>query len=276
MTVDFHSHTSASDGTLSPGELNAAMKKRGVELFAVTDHDTLRAYETLWPNGAVSGDVAPAKLVSGIEINTTYRSNEVHILGYGFDLGRSTLRGLLDENRRSRGERALEMVTRLNRAGHELSIDDVRAEASEDAPLGRPHVAKALVRRGIVPDVPTVFRTVLSPTGAGYVPSHYILPQDAIAAVAASGGVPVLAHPGRLKDESLIDELADAGLVGLEVFYPTHSPAQVERFRAHAARRGLVMTAGSDFHDARYNPRGVGIEVDSEDIGPFLELILPG
>lgn len=274
MIVDFHSHTSASDGTLTSGELVAAMAARKVEIFSVTDHDTLRAYEVLRPDGVDCAEIGPATLVPGIEINTTYHGNEVHILGYGFNLGASKLRNVIEENRRSRGERAQKMVEMLNRAGHEISIEAVRAEGTADAPLGRPHVAKALVRNGTTRDVASAFRDFLSPGGPGYVPSHHILPRDAIAAVANSGGVPVLAHPGRLKDETLIEELAAAGLVGLEVFYPTHGAAQVERFRDIAAQFGLVMTAGSDFHDPRYNARGVGMEVNADDIRPFLDLIL--
>ena len=88
-----------------------------------------------------------------------------------------------------------------------------------------------------------------------------------------SGGVPVLAHPGRLKDEAIIDDLAAAGLVGLEVFYGAHSPGQTAHYRAAAMRLGLVMTAGSDFHDERWNLRGVGMDVDEDDLRPFLELV---
>ena len=98
-------------------------------------------------------------------------------------------------------------------------------------------------------------------------------PTQAGEAIARSGGVPVLAHPGRLKDESIIDDLAGLGLVGLEVFYSTHSPSQVAHYRSVAARLSLVMTAGSDFHDARWNVRGVGMDVSEEDLRPFRELV---
>ncbi len=274
MLVDFHSHTLASDGTYTPAELLAAMKRRGVAIFAVTDHDTLAAYETLRPNGADWSEIAPAKLVTGIEINTTYAGNEIHILGFGFELGPSELASVIDENRRSRRLRAEQMIAALNRAGYEITLDAVVAEASADAPLGRPHVAKALVRNGTVGSIEDAFRNFLTLGRPGYIPSHHIRPHAAIEVVARSGGVPVLAHPGRLKDEHLIEELVEAGLVGLEVFYPTHSAAQVAHFRDVAARYGLVMTAGSDFHDPRWNVRGVGIEVDADDIQPFLDLVL--
>jgi predicted metal-dependent phosphoesterase TrpH len=107
----------------------------------------------------------------------------------------------------------------------------------------------------------------------GYVPSTHITPHEAIAVIRASGGVPVLAHPGRLKNYDVIGNLAEHGLQGLEVFYPSHEPMQVQYFREQAKRYDLVMTAGSDFHDIRYHTRGVGAEVEDEDIRPFLNLV---
>jgi len=274
VIVDFHSHTLASDGTYSPAELLAAMQARGVEIFSVSDHDTLAAYETLAPGGSPAAEIAPARLVTGIEINTTYRGNEVHVLGYGFALGRSELDALLEQNRGSRDERARTMIANLVRGGNAIDYAMVRAEAGPDAPLGRPHVAKAMVRAGIANSIEAAFRNYLSPGRIGYVPSHHIRPHDAVAAIARAAGVAVLAHPGRLKDLNLIDELVEAGIAGLEVFYPTHTDAQIARFREIASRHGLVMTAGSDFHDPRWNARGVGMEVDPEDINPFLQLVL--
>jgi predicted metal-dependent phosphoesterase TrpH len=113
----------------------------------------------------------------------------------------------------------------------------------------------------------------LTPGKPGYVAQTYLRPQDAVALIAEAGGVAVLAHPGRLKDESIVEELVLAGLTGIETFYPTHDANMTAHFRALAAHYGLVMTAGSDFHDARYNARGVGMDVAREDIAPFLDLV---
>jgi predicted metal-dependent phosphoesterase TrpH len=267
MLVDFHSHTSESDGTLPPAQLAAAMRARGVSIFSVTDHDTLGAYDQL-------GDLGNAILVSGVEINTTYRGNEVHILGYGFPLDAPELAGLIAANREKRTTRAATMVEQLQAAGCDLSFESVVAEGVDGAPLGRPHVARALVRAGHAHDVDAAFREFLGAGRAGYVPLEHIRPHDAIAVIARATGVPVLAHPGRLRDESLIEEMIEAGIAGLEVFYPTHAPAQVGHFRAIAERHGLVMTGGSDFHDERWNKRGVGMEIERADIEPFLELVL--
>ncbi len=268
MLVDFHSHTLESDGTLTPAELAAAMRARGVEIFSITDHDALGAYPRL------DGAAGAATIVSGIEINTTYRGNEVHVLGYGFPLDAAEIGSAIAENRNQRERRAERMTAQLRAAGYEIEPSDVRAVAgSERAALGRPHVARALIAKGYVADVESAFRQLLVPGKPGYVPQTYLRPQDAVALIARAGGVAVLAHPGRLRDESVIEELSEAGLGGIETFYPTHDANMVAHVRGIAARYGLVMTAGSDFHDPRYNLRGVGMEVERADITPFLDLL---
>lgn len=267
MIVDFHSHTYESDGTLSPGELCAAMHKRGVTVFSITDHDTLGAYRDLTVP-------APMRLVAGIEINTTYDGNEAHVLGYKLPLTVGTpLDRMLEDNRAARRERIGEMVTKLQEAGYEITMEQVLAEAGKGQSLGRPHVGKALIRHGHVSDIQTAFRTLLVRGKPGYVPSTHITPHEAIAAIRAAGGVAVLAHPGRLRDYAMIDELVEHGLQGLEVFYPTHEAAQVQLFRDKAAKYGLLMSGGSDFHDIRYHKRGVGMEIDEADIKPFLDAV---
>jgi hypothetical protein len=269
VLVDFHCHTNESDGTLPPVDLAAAMRTRGVEIFAITDHDSLGAFPKL------DGAAGSARVVSGIELNTTYRGNEVHVLGFGFPLDAVEIGAAIAANRDHRARRAEQMMEQLARAGYALDPTSVRAEAGHaESSLGRPHVARALIRAGYVPDIETAFRTLLTSGKPGYVPSTYMLPHEAVRLVARSGGVAVLAHPGRLKDESIIEELVNAGLAGLEVFYPTHKPSQVAHYRELAARYGLVMSGGSDFHDLRYNPRGVGMEVERADITPFLDLVL--
>lgn len=244
------------------------MRTRGVQIFAITDHDTLAAFDRLEP-------VPGIRLVTGIEINAAYADGEVHILGYGLQTGPSVLTGVIEANREARRIRVGRIVTQLREAGHDINFSDVEAEAAPNATLGRPHVGKALIRKGIVADIESAFRGFLRRGTAGYVPSTHITPHQAVDAILAAGGIPVLAHPGRLQDESIIGELAQRGLRGLEVFYPTHDDNLRDHFRGIAGRYGLVMTGGSDFHDIRYNTRGVGMEVSEEDIAPFLEL-LPG
>ncbi len=255
-----------SDGTLSPQELSDFMGERGVEVFSISDHDTLAAYGAFTPPQG-------ARVIPAIEINTTWRENEVHVLGYGVPLGPSPINELLEYNQVQRRLRAETMVERLRQAGYGLTLEDVLQESGGSLSIGRPHVAKALVRLGVVDSVDAAFKVALTRGKPGYVPQIYTTPQHAIETIAAAGGIPVLAHPGRLKDRVLIDELAGRGLRGLEVFYPMHDADDTAEFRETARRYGLVMTAGMDFHDIRYHTAGVGMEVDEKDLAPFFDLV---
>lgn len=266
MIVDFHSHTYESDGSLSPQALADFMGERGVEIFSISDHDALSAYGAFTPPTG-------ARVVTGVEINTTYRGNEVHLLGYNVPLGSGPLHELIERNVVARRARIERMVLQLQRAGYGITLDQVLSEGGNARALGRPHVAKALIRTGVAPDVDWAFRHLLRTGKPGFVPSLHVTPQEAIETIRSVGGTAVLAHPGRLKDRSIIEELVRASLDGLEVFYPLHDAQDVAIFRETAQRHGLVMTAGSDFHDIRYHTSGVGMDVAPEDIHPFLERV---
>jgi predicted metal-dependent phosphoesterase TrpH len=255
-----------SDGTLSPQELSDFMGERGVELFSISDHDTVGAYGMFEPPPG-------ARVITGIEINTTWKRNEVHVLGYCVPLGPSPINELLEYNQEQRRLRAVTMVERLREAGYPITIENVVKEAGDAHSMGRPHVAKALVRLGVVDSVNAAFSEALVPGKPGYVPQLYTTPEHAIEQIAAAGGIPVLAHPGRLKDRHLIDELVEHGLRGLEVYYPLHTDDDTREFRETAKNHGLVMTAGMDFHDIRYHTQGVGMEVDAAELAPFLDLV---
>jgi predicted metal-dependent phosphoesterase TrpH len=266
LIVDFHSHTAHSDGTLSSQALADFMGERAVAVFSITDHDTFSAYGTFEPP-------AGARVVTGIEINTTYRGNEVHILGYGLPLDDADVATMIEHNRNARRLRIDRIVTQLRTAGYGITVEAVLQASPDAKALGRPHVAKALVLGGMVPDIEYAFRHLLRGGKPGFVPSTHITPQRAIETISASGGVAVLAHPGRLRDVGLIDELAQSGLQGLEVFYPRHDMAEVALFREKAQRYGLLMSAGADFHDIRYHPRGVGMDVPDDAIAPFIDRV---
>jgi 3',5'-nucleoside bisphosphate phosphatase len=255
-----------SDGTLTPQELSDFMGERDVELFSISDHDTTAAYGKFTPPPG-------ARVIVSIEINTTWKENEVHVLGYGVPLGPSPINELLEYNQDQRRVRAETMVEQLRKAGYGITLEDVLSEAGDALSIGRPHVAKALVRLGIVGSVDEAFKKAIGAGCPGYVPQLYTTPEHAIEKIAEAGGIPVLAHPGRLKDRVLIDELAPQGLRGLEVFYPLHNAADVAEFREAARRYNLVMTAGMDFHDIRYHTKGVGMDVPAEDLEPFLDLV---
>lgn len=267
MIVDFHSHTYKSDGTSSPAELYAMMVERGVEIYAVTDHDTLAAYPELphHENGP--------KLIVGIEINTTFCGDDVHILGYRLPAKDSPIDAALKRHQEARAERLDAMVQKLRASGLKISIEDVSAACADASALGRPHIAKALVRNNYASSVEEAFALYLRRGCPGFVETERITPHHAIQLIKEAGGVPVLAHPGRLKDPSLVHQIVEAGVEGIEVFYGTHTVEQIATFRGMAEHYGLVMSAGADFHDVGWTPWGVGMDVSERDIMPFLSLI---
>jgi predicted metal-dependent phosphoesterase TrpH len=267
MIVDFHSHTLKSDGTATPSQLCDLMKQRGVEFFSVTDHDTLAAYDD------IPDELEGPKLIVGIEINTTYQGNDVHILGYGLAANATPLNDALVHHRKARFDRLDGMITRLRASGVDITLDHVHSESEGVSALGRPHVAKALVARKYANSVDDAFNKYLRRGCAAYLETAHVSPFEAIRLILESDGIPVLAHPGRLKDVALVDEIATAGIQGIEVFYGTHTPEQIELFRHAAERYNLVMSAGADYHDLSWTPWGVGREVSERDITPFLKLV---
>jgi predicted metal-dependent phosphoesterase TrpH len=246
--IDLHTHTTCSDGTLSPAELLAAARAAGLTAVSITDHDTLAAYDD--PATREPG----LTLVPGVELSLTWPRGNLHLLGYGIDPHHADLRGALVDLLVSRAERNETMIARLRSAGVEITFADVAAIAGNDY-IGRPHMAVALVNAGAVGSVAEAFARYLGDDQPYYVPRRDLEPALAIALVHAAGGAAVLAHPyqTRLVGEDLVGAIGrwvDLGLDGLEVYYPRHTRRQVRQYRALAERFGLCLTAGSDFHGA--------------------------
>lgn len=246
--VDLHSHTCFSDGAHTPEELVALALRRGLAALAVTDHDTV---ESLPYARAAAGTAL--ELVPGIELSSAEQGMDLHILGYYLDPEHPELGERLARFRRERRERALAIVERLEGLGAAVDVEDVFDVAGPGV-VGRPHVAEALVRAGHVGSVEDAFRRFLSTRGPAYVPRPAFRPEEAIALIHEAQGVSALAHPGNALAESVVERLAEAGLRGLEVWHPQHGPATVRRYRALAARLGLLETGGTDFHGG---PHGI-------------------
>jgi len=241
--VDLHSHTTASDGALSPRELVRLAAKHGVRVLAVTDHDSTSGLPEAIDEAAHHG----IEIVPGLEINCDVPGAEIHVLGYYVDWQAEWFEAFLAEQRAERTARVHRIVERLTELGVPLTADEVFAICKEGSP-GRPHVAQAMIKRGYVKSVREAFDRYLRADGPANVPRRRLTPIEAVAVIRRAHGVPVLAHPGLADRDALIPELVQAGLAGIETYYPEHSAGQIEAYRALCRTHDLVATGGSDYH----------------------------
>jgi predicted metal-dependent phosphoesterase TrpH len=247
--IDLHTHSTASDGTEPPAVVVAAAARAGVDVVALTDHDTYAG----WPAAVVAAHEVGVDLVRGVEISCSRRGISVHLLGYLVDPEAAALRAELDLARDSRETRIERMVERMAQDGIPVSLEEVRALAGDEATLGRPHIADVLVANGYVTTRDEAFRDILRGGGRYYV-SHYAPdPVRAVELVRQAGGVPVMAHPfagarGWTVGDDVIEEMAEAGLAGLEAHHRDHRPAERAHAEQVAARLGLFITGSSDYH----------------------------
>jgi predicted metal-dependent phosphoesterase TrpH len=254
-TVDLHTHTLRSDGLLTPAELVRGAADVGVRLLAITDHDTLAGVRevrrSLLPEGL--------EVVAGIEINTVIEDRshvmegEVHILGLGVDPDDDALEAALSRQRDARRLRFDRMVDKLRAQGVPIdaALETLPATTEDDA-LGRPRLARALIRCGYATSVEDAFRQHLSRGRPAYVPRQGLGPREAIQAIRAAGGLASLAHYAEAPDHLLwMRALVDMGLSGLEVYYRAYDQETVAILRGIALDLGLVMTGGTDYHGDR-------------------------
>lgn len=254
-TLDLHTHTLRSDGLLTPAELAEAAATAGVRLLAITDHDTLAGVRELRRDGT-----APAglEIVPGIEINTVvenrdHAEGEVHVLGLGVDPDDDALEAALARQRDARRVRFDRMVVNLRELGMPIdaALETMPGTTDEDA-LGRPRLARALIKSGYAESVEDAFRRHLSRGRPAYVPRQGLGPAEAIRAIRKAGGLASLAHFGEAGDHlSFLRDLIDLGLDGLEVYYRAYDQPTVAGLREIATDFRLVMTGGTDYHGDR-------------------------
>ena len=250
-TVDLHAHSTRSDGVLEPAALVEAVSAAGVRTFSLTDHDTLAGYREL------IGAELPAAftLIPGVEINALVTRDlglwegELHILGFGMDPADEAFETALVAQRDARRTRFDRTVALLRGLGMPIDAQVAALEVGTDDALGRPTIARALMAAGFATTVEDAFSRIIGHGAPGYVRREGLGPEEAIATIAAAGGIPVLAHfreaPTRL---DVMRELVEAGLRGLEVYYRTFDATTVEAVGAVARDLGLIATGGSDYH----------------------------
>ena len=242
MRIDLHTHTIASDGLLAPEALVALAHDAGVGVLAVADHDSTDGVDPAMTAGRRVG----MEIIPAVEINTDIHESEIHILGYYVDHHQAWLQEFLGRLRDGRVNRAAKMVEKLNALG--IRIDFARVRALASGAVGRPHVARALVEAGVVGSTEEAFEKYLGRNGPAYVERTKLSPPEAVQVIQRAGGIPVLAHPGWGVKDEVIPALVEAGLEGLEVYYPDHTPAMVTRYLEIAGRLRLLVTGGTDFH----------------------------
>ena len=250
MRIDLHTHSYVSDGTQAPGDVVASAAQAGLDVVALTDHDTTAGWEEATAAAVRHG----IGLVRGIEISCASDGISVHLLGYLHDPADAALLAELERSRSSRHTRAERIVRKLS-ADVPITYEEVLETAAPGATVGRPHIADALVAKGVVATRDDAFADYLY-TGSPYHASHYAPdPVTAVRLVNAAGGVAVMAHPfagrrGRLVDDEVIEAMAAAGLAGLEAHHRDHMPEDVAHAEEMARRLGLFVTGSSDYHGA--------------------------
>jgi predicted metal-dependent phosphoesterase TrpH len=268
--ADFHTHSTASDGRLTPTELIDLAAGRGVEVMALTDHDSIEGIDEAIEAAAKRPGFT---LIPGVEMSTDIPGAEVHVLGYFLDAGDSELQETLGRLRDSRVGRARRMVDKLRDLGVEVEWERVQAIAGDGA-VGRPHVAQALLEKGHISTIAEAFDKYIGRNGPAYAEREKMTPVEVVAFLARKGYLPVLAHPADLDVDELLPQLKKAGLVGMEVYYQDYNEATIERLLATARRYDLLPMGGSDFHGlGGQNERLPGdIPLPDQAIDAFLAL----
>jgi len=264
--IDLHVHTSASDGIMSPSEVVWQAAERGVFLLGITDHDTTEGLAEAGEAAAAAGVV----LVPGVELSADSESHDIHILGYFVNPRDGGLQAALAELRRGRNRRNQRIMERLRSVGAPVSPERVQ-EIAGAGTVGRPHIALALLEAGHVGSQGEAFGRYLARGKPAFVARERLSPAEACATIRSSGGLAVLAHPGKIGSWWVIEEVLASGVDGIEVFHSDHTARDAERLLALAQERSLLVTGGTDSHGPHSErPLAVGDAAVPRSVGEEL------
>ncbi len=245
MKIDLHLHTTASDGRLSPEEVVELAAEGGLEVIAITDHDSVEGIAAALEAAEL---FPPLKVIPGVEFNSDIPDGEVHILGYFIDYESQELGQTLRRLRRARRRRARRMIARLAELGIEVEWERIE-ELAGGGSMGRPHIAQAMLEQGYISSLQEAFNRYIGRRGPAYVEREKLTPVGAVELVVKARGLPVLAHPASIDGlEELLGQLKAAGLVGLEAYYNGYPRQTIDWLVDIGKRHGLIISGGSDFH----------------------------
>lgn len=247
MKFDLHVHTNKSDGIYSPSEIVNLSVIRGLAGIAITDHDNIDGIEEAIK---YSLNFREFKVIPGIEFSSIYNDQEVHILGYYIDYKSKKLIDITTDIKVSRLQRGKKMIKKINDLDMNITMEDVRRFSRKEF-IGRPHIARALIEKRYVKSMSEAFEKYLNIDAPAYVERYKIEIDEIINLIKEIGGVSILAHPGLIKDRTIIDYCISKGINGIECIYPRHTNEDFEFLLNTAKKNNLIVTGGSDFHGDR-------------------------
>jgi len=268
MKADLHVHSTASDGTLRPSELVSLALRRGVDVLAIADHDSVSGLAEAIPAAQEAG----LTLIPAVELSAASDGYDVHILAYHVDPRSSVLLDQLRILRLEREQRAEEIVSALRSAGISITMDSVLG-FSDGGSVGRSHIARALVSLGHAESIPAAFEGFIGRGCDFYRAKPSRTPEQVIHSILELGAVPVVAHPGVTSADELILPMVAAGLMGIEAYHADHTPQQRATYARMADELGLIATGGTDYHGPlAHNPELGSVDVPEASVMTLLRL----
>lgn len=245
--ADLHCHSTCSDGSKTPEELVRLAVEIGLQGLSITDHDSVAAYATALPLAAKLN----LPMITGVEFSTQHKGTDVHLLAYAFPTAHEKISVICARHKQRRQDRCRQIMALLGKRGIDLSDDKPLAEALESGPaVGRPHVAAALIRRGIVKSTEAAFQQYLGEGRSCFVSTNQITTEETIATIHEAGGLAVLAHPQLVKDARVLHQIFAMPLDGIEAYYARFGFERAREWVELAVKKDWIITGGSDFHGA--------------------------
>jgi len=240
--INLHIHTKFSDGAFKPNKIIERSVENKLDIISITDHDTVDAYKHIHSSNA------QLSILPGIELSSSWKNDDVHVLGYGINIYNKPMLEILSWMREGRRNRAEKMLSKLSMLGINVPFELVLSYTGEMDLIVRPHIAQALVANNHCKNKQEAFEKYIGNDAPAYVPKPILSTEDAIRIIHEAGGIAVIAHPSKLSTLDYIDDFLELGLDGLEVWHPDHNEILIQELSEYSLKNGLYQTGGTDFH----------------------------